>query len=309
MSSLRRYVKKAKGGEMRKQVLFSSVAITAASVLLAVGCGNNATNRTENMGVAVAVASPTVANATPIPVVSPADSVASDIETNEPIEYSANLRLTAVTKGKNTSLPPITANVAREGEKRRVSFRLPNNEQVVYLNLGGTRYLIMPNRKQYAEIGPNDIGFQIPQLMMPDQIVDYLKRRDGFERVGDDQVNGRKVVKYRAAGSTRTNSAAGAVESESFTYVDKETGLPLRAELDSQAEGNVQGIEGFRTVIEMTDVKTDTAPGLFDVPEGYNKITGDEIRSQFNAFAQTVAAVAGAILNNMNAPKSAASPK
>lgn len=291
---------------MKKKILIISISSVVALAALGGGCGSTATPPS-GTGAANTTGANSLSRATPAETSTP---IAPTIETSEPNNYSATVRLTAMTTGKKTSLPAIVTNVARDGEKRRISFRLPNNEQVVYLNLGETRYLIMPSRRQYVEVDSDDVGFEIPRLMMPDQIVERLKGREGFERVGEEQLNGRTVVKYRAAGTTQTNSQkVGNLESESFTYVDKETGLPIRAELESRAEGNVQGVEGVRTIIEMSDIKTETAPALFEVPEGYNKITAEQIRNQLNAFAQAAGAVAGALLTNMNAPKAAPSPQ
>lgn len=286
---------------MRKEIFLTSIAGISIFAALTGGCANTATDTANTNRISMNTANVNAANANPSPVASPtAVAVGPKIETNEPNEYSATMRLTAQTTGKNSSLPPLTANVAREGEKRRVAFNLPNNEQVVYLNLGTTRYLILPNRKQYAELSPNAVGFEMPRLMMPDRIIDYLKGREGFERVGEEQINGRAVVKYRAAGTTQTNSPAGQVNAESLTYVDKETGLPVRAEFESQASGSVQGVDGLKAVVEMRDIKTETEPLLFEVPEGYNKITEEQVRSQVSAVTQAVAAIAGAFLSNMN---------
>lgn len=295
---------------MRKQIFLTSIAGITIFAALTGGCGSTTTDTSNANRVGMNTINANTASANSSPVASPTIvAVSPKIETTEPNEYSATLQLTAATMGKNTSLPPLTANVAREGEKRRVAFNLPNNEQVVYLNLGSTRYLILPSRKQYAELSANAVGFEMPRLMMPDQIVDYLKGREGYDRVGEEQFNGRTVVKYRAAGTTQTNSPAGQVNAESFTYVDKETGLPLRAELESQAAGSVQGMQGLKAVIEMRDIKTETAPSLFEVPEGYNKITEEQVRNQVGAVTQAVTAIAGAFMSNMNAPKPTASPK
>lgn len=294
---------------MKKQIFDVGIIGIMFFAAFMAGCQNTATNTSGTNQVSMNTANG--ANAVSSPVASPTAVVAVSpvIETGEPNQYSATMQLSARTTGRNMSLPTITANVAREGEKRRVAFNLPNNEQVVYLNLSGTRYLILPNRKQYAEVSPEAVGFDMPRMMMPDRIVDYLKGREGFERVGEEQFNGRAVVKYRAAGTARTNSPAGQINAESFTYVDKETGLPVRAEFESQAGGSVQGVDGLKTVIEMSDIKTETAPALFEVPTGYNKITEEQVRQQFNAVTQTITAVAGALLNALNAPKPAASPQ
>lgn len=295
---------------MRKQIFLTSIAGITIFAAFMGGCGSTATNTTNSKRTGINTANTNIMNVNTSPVVNSNTATSgSKIETGEPNEYSATLRLTAATTGKNTSLPPLTANVAREGENRRVAFNLPNNEQVVYLNLGNTRYLILPNRKQYAELSPGAVGFEIPRLMMPDQIVEYLKGREGYERVGEEQINGRTVIKYRASGTTQTNTSAGQVNSESFTFVDKETGLPLRSEFESQATGNVQGVDGLKAVVEMRDIKTEIAPSLFEVPEGYNRVTEEQVRSQVSAVTQAVSAIAGSFVNNMNNPKPTASPK
>lgn len=294
---------------MRKQIFLTSIAGITIFAAFIGGCGGTVTNTTNSNRIGINTANANIANVNTPPVVNSNTAASgSKIETGEPNEYSATLRLTAATTGKNTSLP-LTANVAREGENRRVAFNLPNNEQVVYLNLGNTRYLILPNRKQYAELSPGAVGFDIPRLMMPDQIVEYLKGREGYERVGEEQINGRTIIKYRAWGTTQTNTPAGQVNAESFTFVDKETGLPLRAEFESQAAGSVQGVDGLKAIVEMRDIKTETAPSLFEVPEGYNRITEEQVRSQVSAVMQAVSAIAGSFVNNMNNPKPTASPK
>ena len=295
---------------MRKHKFLTSIAGIALFAALMAGCGSTATN-TANANIAITnTTNVNIANINTSPVAN-TNTAASGarIEAGEPNEYSATIQLTAATTGKNTNLPPLTANIAREGEKRRLTFNLPNKQQVVYLNLGNTRYLILPDRKQYAELSPEAVGFEMPSLMMPDQVIDQLKKREGFERVGEEQIDGRTIIKYRAAGATQTNSTAGQVQAESLTYVDKETGLPVRAEFASQATGNVQGVEGLKAIVEMRDIKTETAPSLFEVPEGFSKISEEQIRNQVSAVTQAVTAVAGAFMSNMNAQQPAASPK
>ncbi len=276
-----------------------AICLTAGMATLLVGC-QNATTNTANANSAVVNSSPLNINASP--AISPAVAVSGQtIETNEPNEYGATLELKAETVGgERAATPALKANVARSGEKRRVAFYLPNKEQIVYLNLGDKRYLIMPNRRQYAELDANAVGFEIPRLMMPDQIIEYLKGRTDYRRVGEEQFKGRAVVKYRADGATQTGTNAGQISGESFTYVDKETGLPLRAEFSSRAEGDVRGVRGVNAVVEMRDIKTETADEVFEVPNGYEKITAEQVRSQINTVTQIVAAIAGAFMSGMN---------
>jgi hypothetical protein len=136
--------------------------------------------------------------------------------------------------------------------------------------------------------------------MTPGQIVSYVERLKGVEKVGDDTMHGRAAEKYRYATTTNTSTSAGEVKSEAFVYVDKETGLPLRAELSSQSSGNVQGVKGVKIVAEMHDITTTVDDSLFQVPAGFNKVPPEQVRQQIDAFTSTVAALVRALMNNMN---------
>ncbi|HSD48065.1 MAG TPA: hypothetical protein VLB87_15675, partial [Pyrinomonadaceae bacterium] len=89
-------------------------------------------------------------------------------------------------------------------------------------------------------------------------------------------------------------------KTESFVYIDKDTGLPLRAELFSEASGNVQGVKGATVVAEMRDISTDVDQSLFEVPAGYNKVSEQQVRAQVNAITNMIAAVLRTLLTNMN---------
>jgi len=226
----------------------------------------------------------------------------STLAAREPNTYRATLVFTAETEGgeKTVGIPPLTAEVARNGEDRRVSFKLPDGSDLIYLDHAGTPYAILPARKQYAELTPAATGFQLHKLMTPGQLVAYLDRLQGIQPVGDETVNGRVAQKYRYARTENTKTSAGEVHTESFVYVDKETGLPLRAELFGEASGNVQGVKGAKIVAEMRDITTNVDPTLFEVPTTYSKVSEQQVRAQVDAITNTVAAVLRTLLMNMN---------
>jgi hypothetical protein len=224
------------------------------------------------------------------------------IAAREPEKYRAVLVFSAETEGgqKTIGIPSLSADVARNGADRRVSFKLPDGSDLIYLEQGDKHIVIAPGRKQYAELTPEATGFQLHKLMTPGQIVSYVERLKGVEKVGDDTMNGRAADKYRYATTTNTSSSAGEVKSEAFVYVDKETGLPLRAELSSQSSGNVQGVKGVKIVAEMRDITTTVDDSLFQVPAGLNKVPPEQVRQQIDAFTNTVAALVKALISNMN---------
>jgi hypothetical protein len=239
-----------------------------------------------------------------------ASTAPSTFAAKEPDTYRATLVFSAETEGgdKAIGIPTLTAEVAKSGADRRLSFKLPDGSDLVYLEKAGVQYGIAPARKQYAELTPEATGFQIQKLMTPGQVVSYLDRLKGIEYVGEEQQGGRTALKYRYARTAQTQTSAGEVKTESFVYVDKDTGLPLRAELFSEATGNVQGVKGAKVVAEMQNIQTTVDPSLFEIPAGMNKVPEAQVRQQVNAVTNTVAAVLRTLLTNMNTAPPPPSP-
>lgn len=283
------------------------ISLLVISLLGLVGsaCQRADTNANTNTNLAAnANTSPMNANAN----LSPAPLSTSSAR--EPEKYRAVLVLSAETEGgqKTIGIPSLSAEVARNGADRRVSFKLPDQSDLIYLEQGDKHIVVMPGRKQYAELTPEATGFQLQKLMTPGQIVSYLAKLKGVERVGDDTMNGRSADKYRYAATTNTSTSAGQVNTEAFFYVDKDTGLPLRVDLTSEATGDVKGVKGARIVAEMRDISTNVEDTLFQVPPGLNRVPPEQIRAQIDAFTNTVAALVKALLNNMNAAAATRSP-
>jgi hypothetical protein len=240
-----------------------------------------------------------------------ANSAASGsvVETHEPDQYQATVKLTfqAIGDTQNATLPPLSAKVARNGADRMMEFLLPTGEKVIYLDKGTNHFLILPNRKQYAEINQETVGFDVRRMMMPAQIVDQLKGMQGVQQAGEDVFNGRPAVKYTYNATANTQTQAGNVETQSYFLVDKETGLPLRSETVSASQNgqNVQGYKGLRLVTEMSDIQMSPAEAMFEVPAGFSKIDPEQVRAQANAIFSAASAIIGQMINQA---KPAASP-
>jgi hypothetical protein len=219
------------------------------------------------------------------------------IDTREPEQYQATVKLSFQASGdqQTTTLPTIAANVARSGNDRVMEFNLPNNEKVIYLDKGGSNYLILPNRRQYAEINQQSVGFDVRRLMMPENIVNQVKNMQGVQRLGEETVNGRRITRYAFSSTANTQTQAGNVDTQSYILVDNETGLPLRSETVSQTQsgGNVQGYKNMRLVTEMTDIKNAPDANLFNVPTDYAKIEPEQVRAQMNLLFQALSAIVG----------------
>jgi hypothetical protein len=223
------------------------------------------------------------------------------VDAKEPDQYQATvkLQLEAVGDTQNMTVPTIAANVARSGNDRAMEFALPTGEKVIYLDKGdNSHYLILPNRKQYAELTPEAVGFDIRRMMTPDQIVAQIKGMQGVQAAGEVNVNGRQALKYTYNGTANTQTQAGKVDTQSYLLVDKETGLPLHSETLSQSENgsNVQGYRGIKVVTEMSDIKMTPDTNLFNVPTGFAKIDPEQVKAQANLIFNAVAAFVGQAL-------------
>jgi outer membrane lipoprotein-sorting protein len=231
------------------------------------------------------------------------------INAREPEKYSATLVFTIQTEGneKAIGIPPLSVQVARSGADRRVEFKLPDGTPLIYLDHENRQYVIVPSRKQYAELSKEATGVQLQKLMTPAQIVDDLKNKSGVEKVGEEQVDGRTAEKYRYATAKETNTKAGQVTAEAFFFIDKETRLPLRTEVNAESSGEVKGVNAARIVAEMRDIKTDIDQTAFDIPAGYAQVAPEKVRQQIDALTSAVASIVRAMMANMR-PEASASP-
>ncbi len=278
----------------KPSVVICLLAITAI-IALSIGC-QPATNTNANVNANLTAnvnTSPANINTSPV--------TTSGIAAREPDTYRATLVFSAETEGgeKTIGIPTLAAEVARRGTDRRVSFKLPDGSDLIYLEKGDLHLVIAPSRRQYAELTPEATGFQLGKLMTPGQLVSHLENLKGVESVGEETVSGRTADKYRYARTAETKTAAGTVSTEAFVYVDKETGLPLRSELFTEASGDVQGVKGAKIVAELRDITTTVADSLFEVPAGFNKVPPQQVRQQIDALTNAAAALLKAVLGSM----------
>ena len=282
---------------MPKRLFLRSGLIFVAG-LAALGCGAPATTSNVN------TANGNFANTSNLNTNSAnSNTSGSTYQFTEPNSYQGVMRLTFETMGQqpqnNTTLPPIVATVARNGVDRMMEFTLPTNEKIQYVEKGEMQYIILPSRKQYAELTDEALGFEVRRMMMPEQIVNQLKTIPGVTLAGEETLNGRQVLRYTYNRATNTNSQVGTVATDSYFLIDKETGLPVRSETVSQSAtgGNVQGVSGLRLVTEMTDIRSEPDPNLFNVPTEFQRIDPEQVKAQANILFQAAAAVIGQMIN------------
>ena len=228
------------------------------------------------------------------------DNTGSSIDTREPDKYAATLVFTLQTQGGDNTvgIPPLSLQVARSGDDRRLDFKLPDGSPLIYLDHENRHYIILPSRKQYAELTRESTGVQFQKLLTPGQLVESLKNVRGIQRAGDETYNGRAAEKYSYSRTAETNTKAGEIQANAYVYVDKETGLPLHAEINAESSGDVKGVNSARIVAEMRDIKTDIDPSMFQTPPDYQNVPPEKVRQQIDALTSAVAAILKAMLAN-----------
>lgn len=292
---------------------FYLTGVCLSALIVAAGC-NQAPTTTVTTNTTANTANTNSANTNSAANTNSSTASTATIEAREPEQYQAAITLkldTTGAQGQNTmTLPPLTANVARNGADKRMEFSMPGGEKIVYLDRADKRLLIMPNRKQYAEINRDSVGFEIRDFMTPGRLVERARGLKGVERVGEEQFNGRTAVRYRYGAITDTKSQAGQVQTESFVLVDKDTGLPVRSETVSEAgsTANVQGnqVKGLRLVTEMNNIQTTAPAELFAEPTDFAKIPPEQVRSQVAGIFQAAGLILGQLLQK--APETVTNP-
>ena len=282
----------------RNNSAMSLLVMVALAAIAASGCtsaGTN-TNTTANMN-----ANPATANAN----TSATPSTATSFAPREPERYSVTNTITIQPTGSSpqANVPPLQFGFAKLGLDRRVSFKLPDPVgEVIYLEKAPLKYLIFPARNQYVELDPTELGFALGDVMSPVSAIERLKEKAQYEQLGVETINGRSAVKYRFKGSADTHTKVGTAQADSIVYIDQETGLPLRSEIDTTSSSGA----GARIVTVAESLQFTPDATLFEVPTSMKKVTSAELKQQVQSFVAAVRAVAGYLRQQVNtAPPSA----
>jgi hypothetical protein len=273
------------------------IVLVGIASLVLLGCTNAGTstvtstnsNATTPLGNANATAAP----------------LASTVEAREPERYIVTNTITIQPTGSSpqANIPPLQFSFARMGTERRVSFKLPDPVgEVIYLEKAPLKYLVFPARNQYVELDPNELGFQLGDVMSPAAVVQRLKEKTQSEQLGTETINGRTAIKYRLKGAADTRTKVGTAQADSIVYVDQETGLPLRSEIETTSSSGA----GARITTVADSVQFEPNASLFEVPTAMKKVTSAELKQQVQSFVATVRAVAGYLKEQASTPPPAA---
>lgn len=224
-----------------------------------------------------------------------ASSRSAAIDIKEPERYSVTMTISAQETASEAPAPMLTQqlSLARLDADRRWAFVFPAPlGQIVYLEKSGLKYIVLFERKQYAELTADALGFQLGGILTPHSIVERLKPGQ-YEKLGLEPVNGRPAIKYRITGT-----AGASTQTDGAIFVDQETGLPLRSELNAASPAGRKS----RVIVEVRDLQLNPDRAQFDVPAGMKKITQQEARQQIESFASAVRPFADIISGTPSAP-------
>lgn len=282
----------------RKYIMTLLVTGLMFTALALPGCTTTSTNTSTTLNSNSAPAASTNANS------APATSGGASLEAREPENYSVTTTITIQPTGNapQANIPPLQFSFARMGTDRRISFKLPDPVgEVIYLEKSPLKYLIFPARSQYVELDPNELGFQLGAVMSPASIIARVKERTQYEQIGTEPINGRTAIKYRFRAAADTHTKVGTAQADSIVYVDQETGLPLRSEIETRSSSGA----GARVTTSAESLQLAPEASLFEVPTTMKKVSSAELKQQVQSFVSTLRAFAGYLREQANAAQAA----
>ena len=195
-------------------------------------------------------------------------SATAPFQTKEPARYRATRTITSVTGTGETITT--TNQIARDGELRRDDSATAG-ERVVYLDLREGTFVLLPQEKLFADAtNVEHLESGDESESSPDRLLHTEPISTTYQRIGAESLNGRNTQKYRVL----VNSSPGAnvSVSETVIWIDDALQMPIKSETKSA--------NGARSTMELSDIVLDVDPGLFRIPQDYEKITFAELRKR-----------------------------
>ncbi len=204
-------------------------------------------------------------------------------QTREPDRYQAIIVTTSSLKSaQQSSSTEQRSFVARDGERRRTEIELRAGVKLIMLDIPAGHFILSPSRSAYADLSestqlapPQANGDNLPREFSPEILNNEARGRARYERLGVEDVDGRKATKYRV---TIVNEAGSSQGAETLIWVDESLGMPVRSETVSRS---TEGGEAQFTM-QMLDIKQETDASLFEIPANYRK---QSLRDLYNSLA------------------------
>jgi hypothetical protein len=194
--------------------------------------------------------------------------------TKEPERYQALRVITSSTgvgaNGQGAADSSINQTfIARDGERRREDYETPAGTKISFLQLPNGIYVLLPEKKMYAEWKPGAGGMgeagaaSVPPDFSPDKLLNEARAEAHYEKLGAETVGGRESAKYRVTLRGKTG-APKETATESLIWVDETLGMPIKSEMTLTG--------GAHVTMELRDLKETVDASLFELPQDYRKV-------------------------------------
>lgn len=206
--------------------------------------------------------------------------------TKEPERYQARMVITS-SLGEQANIPGMNVLttremfIARDGERRRVDTEVSPGRKVSFLQTSAGRYLLLLERKIYAEIiveGESkavDASKNLPSDFSPEKLLNQSSGGARYEKLGAEDLGGRATMKYRVTVSGSTGEAKS-VTTESLIWIDESLGMPIKSET-TLVGGPANGAK-YST--ELRDIRQEVDASVFELPPDYRKVDYTDISNQ-----------------------------
>lgn len=211
-------------------------------------------------------------------------STTPPFSTKEPERYQATM-VTKGSLGEQSKIPGMSELkttemlVARDGERRRIDVELFPGTKVTYLQLPQGSYMLVPDKKIYAEFKPGEGEGQSGQMkngspdFSPDKLLNQSAGGARYEKLGAEDVGGRSTMKYRVTTTGRTGAAKEAT-TETLIWIDEALGMPIKSETTNTGGA----ANGSKYSTELRDLKQEVDASVFELPPDYRKVEQKELQ-------------------------------
>jgi hypothetical protein len=208
----------------------------------------------------------------------------------EPDPYSATMTI------NRPGQPPLQIEIAKRRGDRRWVLQLPGIGEANYFEKAGLKYLMLPARKQYAELPLDSFGLNGGDSLTPTAMVEKFGRANA-EKIGKETVNGVMAIKYRVSGAGAGQAPDGGGGAENLVYIDEGSGLPVRIDTDLKS---LNGLDG-RTLVEVANIRLNPEESMFDIPTGTRKIGAEQLKTQMDSLIATLRSIAASMGQRIDA--------
>jgi hypothetical protein len=202
-------------------------------------------------------------------------------QTKEPEHYQARMviRLRA-----DDDLESSDTFIMRDGERRREDYEPSPGVKVSDVQLPGAHFLLLHNRKLYAEVTGEANGsvpgplLNPPEDFAPDLLINESRTEAHYEKLGVEELNGRSVTKYRVS-VTNSEKEDQSTQVDQLIWIDERLGMPVKSETTTKNAGS----STTTYTMEMLDIKEEADQSVFAVPQDYKRVAMKEILAQIDA--------------------------